>query len=255
MRTHARGVMISNSFVKYTRTALLALASISPWLAGCAGGPGEPAASTGTLWGQVRLVRNEGVTAANTEEPFYQDRALRDVQFVDYSRPGFAVLYLEDGSGGGEPAVLRIDGSRFGAKLRPRTAAVGPAGIVSIENADTSSHTVSCAQAQLLRTLAPGEQVTIQPSSPGPYEIFLLDAAGEETLVVVAPGSFAVTSERGSWELANLAPGPAVLHLWHPRFPAISRTLEVEADTISKVEIEIGVQHLNPVTPLAGTTP
>jgi hypothetical protein len=236
----------------HARALLNGLLLLCVALPGCVGAPGAPAANTGTLWGQVRLVRSEGVPAPNTADPFYGDRALRDVTFVDYSRPGFTVVYQEDGVEVGGNATLYVKGTRFEAMLGPRTSAIGPAGAITIENADSQPHSVSCAEAGLLRTLAPGEQVTFHPSNPGPHVIFLLDAPGQEALVFVAPGSYAVTSARGHWELGDLPPGRTVLHLWHPRFPGAPRELEVEADTITKVDMELGVRNMNLSNPLIG---
>ena len=97
------------------------------WLATClalacaAGSPVAPAPGTSQAFGQVKLVPRAGLAAGHGGAS-YGDARLRDVEFVDYSRPGFAVVYVEE-----PPAPLRVQPGPVDGQQRPLAAVRGVA--------------------------------------------------------------------------------------------------------------------------------
>ena len=214
-------------------------------LAACAPVPRAPAPGTGTLWGYVHAVPRAGVTPGRRPADSYADRRLRDVEFVDYRRPGFAVVYVE-----GEPPPagngrLIIEGSLLGARFAPAYAAVGVGGRVVLRNADWVAHTVSCPSAGFLHRLAPGEEGELPTRVSGAAPVFLLDAPRVQGLLFVSPGPYAVASPEGRWELPDLPPGPRRLHAWHPRLPPGSSETEVQSGRATRVDLDVGVGNLD----------
>lgn len=215
-----------------------AAACVSP------GMPPSPAAGKGTLWGHVRLVPREGVRLTGTGTGSYGDRRYRDVVPVDYSRPGFAVVYLEAFTAAEETVRLEIKDTPFGVQFRTKYAAVGTNGRIVLRNSDEKSHAVSCPTVDVLRRIGPGEELELPASSPGELPIFLPDVPGTEALVFISPGPHAVVSESGWWNLRDLEPGRGRLHAWHPRFPPAVREVEVIANLVQRLDLELRVENM-----------
>jgi hypothetical protein len=209
-------------------------------LACAAGGPGAPAPGTGQVSGRVRLVPREGVTPVRPGSASYGDRRLRDVEFVDYSRPGFAVVYTEaDPPPAGELAFA-IRESRVGTRLEPEHGAVGAGGRVIVRNEAAGAHVLSYPAADLVRRLEPGGQVEIPVPAAGEQELFLIDRPAE-AVVFAAPGPFAVVSSSGDFALRDLAPGRRRLRAWHPRFPTATADVELAPGAAVRVDIDLGL--------------
>ncbi len=210
----------------------------------CASGPGAHHAPGDTAAaGSLRLVPREGVTPGRPGGGAYGDRRLRDVAFVDYAHPGFAVVYLDGGRSPGGRADVAIRDTRTRVVLSPEHAALGVGGVIVVRNDARDPHVVSCPAAQIVRRVAPGESVEIPASEAGERALFLLDAKSAEALVFVAPGPFAVTAEDGSFELHDLPPGTQRLRAWHPRFPPAARTVDLVSGELVLVDIELGVDR------------
>ena len=215
-------------------------------LSACAtGAPPDPPAGSATAWGFVRLVPREGVEprAPGPSSP-YADPALRDVELVDYTRPGFAVVYLEGTPSPGGSASFQIRDGPLRPYLEPEHAAVGVGGTLRVRNASAGAHLLSLPDLDLVRRLEPGEALEIELPEAGEQALFLLDAPAELGRLFVAPGRFAVASEGGRFELRELPPGHLRLHAWHPRFPPSSRDLELVPGRAVRVDLELGVGTL-----------
>src|SRR5262245_15445083 len=215
-------------------------------LAACAtGAPPDPPPGSATAWGFVRLVPREGVTphAPRAASP-YADPALRDVEFVDYSRPGFAVVYLEGTPSPGGTASFAIRDGALRPYLEPAHAAVGAGGTLRVANASARAHILSLPESGLVRRLEPGETIEMALADPGEQPLFLLDEPEELGRLFVAPGRYTVASEVGRFELRELPPGRLLLRAWHPRFPPISRELELASGRAERVDLELGVGTL-----------
>lgn len=209
----------------------------------CASSPPAPAPGRATLWGSVTLVPREGVKAA-TADPAYRDVEFRDAVLVDYTRPGFCVVYLEGPPSPGGQALLRIEASRFGPALAPAFTAVGQHGRIVVRNLDATRHTVSWRQAGAVRAVGSRDEVAVEAKAPGLLPVFLLDRPGVKAGVFVAPGPFAEVSGRGQWELRDVPPGRWVLRVWHPRFPGQSREVELRAGESVRMDLNVGVPYL-----------
>jgi hypothetical protein len=214
---------------------------VAALLIGCAGVPEPPAPGTAQAWGHLRLVPREGVTPGDSSGGSYGDRRLRDVSFVDYSRPGFAVVYIEDREPPGGTLELAIRRSRLGTRIGPELGAVGAAGRLVVHNQTPESHLFSYPAAGVVQRIEPGQQVELAVAKAGEQGLFLLDVADSQATVFAAPGPFAVASSSGRFALSNLAPGRHRLRAWHPRFPPALRDVELAPDSSVEVDIELGV--------------
>lgn len=212
----------------------------------CAGVPGQPAAGTGTLWGHLRLVPREGVGPGGSSTGAYGDRSLRHVRLFDYSRPGFAVLYLDDPSGPPTSARLALRTTGRRTRFEPAHAATRNGGSILIANQTADVHTISDPAAGVLRLVSPGETLEIATQEAGSHTIHALDVPGVEALVFASPGPCSIVSSQGRFELANLQPGPMVLRAWHPRFPPARLPVEVAAGEVVRIDVKMGVDVVQP---------
>ncbi len=219
-------------------------ALLAALLWGCASTPTPPAHDEATLFGTLRLTPRQGVTLPpRRDDHGYADPRLRDVTLVDYSRPGFAVVYLDRGASPGGAVELNIRSSERSVRLDPELAALGAGGVLRVTNASGSQHVVSLPEAGVLRSLPPGERFEVA-LAPGAHSIIVLDTipdAGAEARVFAAPGPLAVVRANGSFELTHLAPGPVVVRTWHPRFPSAEQKLELPAGQAVRLDLEVGV--------------
>jgi hypothetical protein len=219
-----------------------ALATI---LIGCGRVPPTPAPGAGTLWGTVRLVPRRGVIPGNPTMGPYADRRLRDVEFVDYQHPGFVVIWADGRPGASTTSTVTIQASARGGTILPAYSAVPVGTTVTVRNADSRSHTLSCPALGVMRALASGQEVHLPPAPSGPIRIYLLDVSGAASVVFAASGPLVTATPDGHWELRDLEPGPRQLHAWHPRLPGVERTVDVVDGRTTRVDLDLGVENLD----------
>jgi hypothetical protein len=209
--------------------------------------PAPPVSGTGTVWGHLRLVPHEGVTPIKPGASPYADRRMSDVQFVDYSKPGFAVVHLDTGPSpaGSAQLVIRTTGVR--TRLDPEYAAVGAGGTLVVSNGSGAAHVLSAPAMGLVRRLEPGRQVEIAVPDAGEQSLFLLDVARSESTVFVSPGPFVVVGADGRFELSGLAPGSHALLAWHPRFPPVRTSVQIAPDSVVQLDLDMGVDQRDDV--------
>jgi hypothetical protein len=226
--------------MEYRPFVLLGLVATAAGLA-CAGTVQAPASDRSTAWGYLSLVPRDGVTVSKTPGG-YGDRRMRSVTLVDYSRPGFAVVYTP-----GEPSRARGDielsivEGRSGIAIEPSQAAASAGGRLVVTNRSSSPRVLSCPGSALVRELRSGEQVSVDLAKAGEYAVFLLDVPEATSTVFAAPGAWVVVSESGRWQLDDLDPGRRELHAWHPRLPPTSRTVELSPGAVHRLDLEVGV--------------
>ena len=208
-------------------------------LAACASGPVEPAAGRAAVGGTVQLVPPAGA-GEHAGPGAYGDRRLSDVRWVDYSTPGFAVVYLDAGTRPGGRVALAVEETRTGTRLAPRVEVVGVGGEIAIANRASHAAVVSIPAVGRVEQLAAGGEIALAVERAGPVEIFLLGSA-EPVLVFASPGPFARPDADGRYALNDLPPGRATLRAWHPRLPAVSRQLELVAGEVASVDFALGV--------------
>jgi hypothetical protein len=218
-------------------TALVACLALA-----CAGPPGTPASDRSGAWGYVHLVPRAGVRPGAAGGA-YGDRRLRDAELVDYSRPGFSVVYGPGPAPGGSATLVIRDGGGE-PRLAPAYAALGAGGSIRVENAAADPHVLSVPGEEWIRRIAPGETVELPVAKPGELPLFLLDVARARATVFVAPGPFAVVADSGRFEISGLAPGPGRVNVWHPRFPPAERELELPPGRTLRVDFELGVEQI-----------
>jgi hypothetical protein len=207
----------------------------------CASAPPAPAPGRGTVFGELRLAPHPGVTMPSANDPSYGDPRLRDARLVDYSRPGFAVVYTDGASARDERVELSIRASQFETRLEPRWVALAVGGTVTVRNATDEPHTVSCPSLGKVARLGAGESIELAASQAGPQSVFLLDRPQVESGFFAAPGPYAVLTQSPYFELRDLPPGTAALHAWHPRLPPLERSVDVIADQSTRVDLVMGV--------------
>lgn len=208
---------------------------------GCATPATTPAPGRSTASGSLRLIPREGVTPGGTGGSPYADRSLRDVEFVDYAHPGFAVVYLDGRSAPGGSAELAIRASKLQTRLEPAELAVGVGGTLRVRNETEAPHILSFPAADRVQSLAPGESLELQVATAGAQSLFLLDVQGSESSVFVAPGPFAVVRADGRWEIRDVEPGRVRVIAWHVRFPRNAAWLELVPGGVAQLDLEVGV--------------
>jgi hypothetical protein len=211
-------------------------------LLSCATAPAAPVPDAGTaaIAGTVKLVPREGAPHSGGAGGAYGDRRLRDVQLVDYSKPGASVVYLDLGQRPGGRAELAAVDSLAGARLEPKFAAVGAGGEVIVANQTRGEVVVSVPAVDRVERVAAGASLALRADRAGPLEIFLLGAA-EPARVWAAPGPWTRPDASGRFALTGLAPGRATLRAWHPRLPSASAEVDLRAGETATVNFEIGV--------------
>jgi hypothetical protein len=224
--------------------ALLAAGALA-----CATAP-EPEPSspgTGSVQGMLRLVPREGVKPVKPGASPYADRRMADVTFVDYSKPGFAVVYLASGASPGGTAELEIRTTGVRTRLDPPHAAVGTGGKIAVRNGTGAAHVLSVPGIGMLQRLEPGQQVEIAAEQAGEQGLFLVDVPRSGSTVFVAPGPFSVVSHDGRFRLSGLSPGDHQLLAWHPRFPPAHAPLQIAAGRIVQLDLDMGVDQRDDV--------
>jgi hypothetical protein len=217
------------------------VATVALWaLLACAPVPPQPDSATGTLWGELVLVPRAGVVLPSARDAAYGDPRLADVRLVDYSRPGFAVVYL-DGPAPQSGALLSIRSTALGDRIEPEHAVVGAAGRLELVNRSGAEQIVSCPELQLVRRLAPSQSAELGPLVPGALHLHLLAPEPSTATVFASPGPFALVGGDARWSLSGLPPGRTTLRAWHPRFPPLSREIEVRAGSAQRVDLALGV--------------
>jgi hypothetical protein len=211
-------------------------------LLSCATAPAAPvpAAGTAAIAGTVKLVPREGAPHSGGAGGAYGDRRLRDVQLVDYSKPGTSVVYLDLAARPGGRAELAVEESLAGARLEPRFAAVGAGGEVAVANRTREEVIVSLPALARVERIAPGAMLAVPAERPGPLEIYRL-GADEPARVWVSPGPWVRPDASGRFALTGLAPGRVTLHAWHPRLPSAAVDVDLHAGETAHVDFEVGV--------------
>ena len=226
------------------RARIAAIVSLAPLaaLVSCAGAPAAPSPGKAAVFGTLKLVPHEGVPRPSRgDNAAYQSLRVRGAELVDYSTPGFAVVFVAEGMRPGGHAALAIRDTSVAPRLDPDHVALGAGGRISIENAGRAPHILSYPAAGLVRRLAPGEHLEIEVPQEGEQGLFLLDAPDATATLFAAPGRFAVVSRSGDYELRDLEPGAVLLRAWHPRFPPVAQRVELAPDTARRVDLEMGV--------------
>jgi hypothetical protein len=210
----------------------------------CIGAPSLRDPAKSGVYGYLRLRPHEGSAGAPTAgapKDAYGDRRYSDTGLVDYSKPGFAVVYLERGAGGEIAADLAIRTRAGAVAIEPAHAATAVGGEIALRNVDAEPHVVSLPGLGLVRALAPGDRLVVPAERAGALEVFVPGSSDATATVFVSPGPFATVNESGRFEILEVAPGPNRVGVWHPRLPPAGRDVALAAGRIARVDLEIGV--------------
>jgi hypothetical protein len=218
--------------------ALVALA-LAGMLA-CASTGSAPAPGKSSVYGTLRLVPHAGAPKPGGGAS-YGSLRLRDVGLVDYSTPGFAVVFVNEGTKPGGSAVVTVRDTHVEPRLEPDHLAIGDGGRITVVNASVAAHILSYPAGKLVRRLSPGERFEIDVPGPGEQGLFLLDVPDASATLFVAPGRFSVVTTAGDYALRDLDPGAVELRAWHPRFPPLAHQVQLAPDASVHVDLEMGV--------------
>lgn len=212
-------------------------------LAACNSTP-PPKSGKGTLYGTVVAVPREGVKPGKKGGGPYKDPRFNDVEFVDYRRPGYVVVYLDSVPPQAGDVTVTIKESNGQVRLSPANAAVGLGSKIVVKNETSSAQVVSCPEAEFLQGLEAGQSLTIETKNAGAVNVFTLSDDQSPATVFVSPGLFTVASGSGAWELRDLDPKSATVKAWHPRFPEASQGVSVKKGESQEIELQLRVENL-----------
>lgn len=205
---------------------------------------GAPSVSPGkaAAWGFVKLVPRAG-TESPSSSTAYGDRRLREAPRVDYSRPGFAVVFVEADvpRSAGPSTELALRPGVVGVRLVPQHAAVAVGDPLVAVNRTDARRILSCPSTGMLKQIEPGESFEFELTVAGEHTFHLLGADAVSATFFAAPGPFSVVSPAGRYELRDLEPGRALLRSWHPRLPPAAQWVDLAAGEVVRQDMEMGV--------------
>jgi hypothetical protein len=193
------------------------------------------------VFGTLQLVPHAGAPVPSGGGGSYGSRRMRDVELVDYSTPGFAVVYAGDDARPGGSAEIAIRDTRIEPRFEPSELAIGAGGRLTIINDTGDSHLLSYPAAGIFERIKSRSKLEIDVPEQGEQRMFLVDVMSAEATLFVAPGRYSVVSTSGEYELRNLEPGALELRAWHPRFPPVTRRVELAPDASVRVDLQMGV--------------
>lgn len=218
----------------------LVMTAFAIGLVACASVPAvQPVPGRAAVAGTVQLVPHDGAPA-HSGGGSYGDRRLRDVRFVDYSTPGFTVVYLDAGERPGGTEQLSVEAGMAGVALHPSTGAVGVGGEVVIANRSEREVVVSVPALARVFRIDAGDRITLPAEQAGPLDVFLI-GSDEHATVWASPGPWTRVDAAGRFALSDLPPGHFTLRAWRPRFPSASVDVHLRPDEVTNVALEIGV--------------
>ena len=210
-------------------------------LCACAGTGSAPIPGKAHVFGTLSLVPHAGVEVPKASAGSYGSVRMRDVELVDYSKPGFAVVYAAENARPGGAAKIEIRDTKIEPRFEPAELAIGAGGHLTIVNGTGDSHLLSYPAAGIFQRLKSGDSLELDVPGEGEQRIFLVDVLSADATLFVAPGGYTVVSTSGDYELRNLEPGEAELRAWHPRFPPALRRVALTPDARVRVDIQMGV--------------
>ena len=213
--------------------------------AACASAPVQPPPGRSALAGRVTLVAPEAMRSGGGGNA-YGDRRLRGVERMDYSRPGFAVVYVEVEPGTSAPPAaerhtLTLSDGVAHPLFDPAELALGRGATLVVRNASRSAHVLSIPDLELVARLAPGEELARVVEHEGDHAVHLLDDASVSARVFAAPGPYARVGSTGGFALTDLPPGRHAVHVFHPRLPPATREVVLAPDSTLEIELSLGV--------------
>ena len=129
------------------------------------------------IWGEVQLVPHADLRDVKAAANAYGDRRLRSADLVDYSRPGFSVVYLDAPVTSSSPpgdeneVALSVRGGQIRARFEPSHLAMRMGSVIRLRNLDREPHVVSCPEAAVLQRVDPGQEVRLEFPKPGDYSL------------------------------------------------------------------------------------
>ena len=218
-------------------TALLLIGALPVAGTGCSSVPEAPIQGKGTLWGSFTLAPPDGYTPPGAGGGSYGDPRLRGVVSVDYEKPGFSVVYLEDRQPPVSRCALTIRETPTGPRIEPSHGAFAAGGTIDIVNHSGAKQIISIPELGELRPLDPGARWERSVEASGELSLHLLGKSPAHAQLFVSPGPFSICAPDGRWTLANQEPGPARLRSWNVRYPPAMRDVEILPGSVLEIPL------------------
>ena len=167
---------------------------------------------------------------------------------------GQAVVWLSGPAAEPRPPV-RTDIGNSKKEFSPHVLVVPVGSTVSFSNHDPFNHNVFSLSEENpfdLGLYGRGEVRAVRFEKPGVVRVYCNVHAQMSALVLVLDTPwYTQPSSDGSFSLGAVPPGSYALHVWHERAPEVTQPLEVPAEGIGQVAIELDARgfqfkpHLN----------
>ena len=132
---------------------------------------------------------------------------MRDAEMVDYSHPGFSVVYLEDRPSPTGSSEIALRESPIGPRFSPAQSAVGVGGTIVVINETDRVQVLTCPRLDVWIAVDPGERLELDAREAGSIELFLIEGTEAHATVFSSPGPFSVVDAGGNWWLLDQPPG------------------------------------------------
>jgi plastocyanin len=167
---------------------------------------------------------------------------------------GQAVIWLESPAAKAAPAKA-VSIITEGKEFRPRVTVVTAGSTVTFPNNDPFNHNVFSLSDEGpfdLGLYGRGQSKSTKFSRPGMIRVYCNVHATMAAFILVRDNSYyAQPSGDGSFSIPAVAPGKYSLHAWHERAPEVTREIEVGAEGVADLDLQLDargykfVQHLN----------
>jgi plastocyanin len=153
----------------------------------------------------------------------------------------FAVIYLTNEKDGAKlPASKKkVEITQKGRRFFEHVTPIVLGSSVLFTNQDKYYHHIYCPDASKLNVPQHRGEAVRKPDKLGKYELFCDIHPLMNAYVYVVPNDKFAMPKEGKFALKDVPPGKYNLNVWHPRLPATSYGVIVEASGDSKVNITL----------------
>jgi hypothetical protein len=197
----------------------------------------------GTIAGHVRLTKIRGAALPATA---YAPRAVAPAAPAPYPEIRNVVVYLKNVAYKGRLPVMRRDIVQKGETFVPRVLAITRGSSVGFPNDDPIFHNVfslSSAATFNLGRYPQGQTRVREFTKPGLVKVYCeIHSQMSASILVLDHPYFAVPTDEGTFELANVPAGSYTVVGWHERVGERTSRIEVRSGQTTSVELSLPVE-------------